>query len=84
MCTNWAGPVDFSWDPFFRNVQLQHHEDCDSVTLFVHAGLFWRFHNPSISYMDYRICNVRMGTFFFFFLNIVYTGGLDLYIISTY
>ena len=36
-----------------------------TVTLLVHAGLFWCFHNSSISYMDYNFFNVRMGTFFY-------------------
>ena len=33
------------------------------LTLFVHAGLVWYFHNPSNSNMDYRIFNVRGGSF---------------------
>ena len=30
------------------------------LTLLVHAGLFWCFHNPPDSDMDYRIFNVRV------------------------
>ena len=34
-----------------------------TVTLLVHAGLFWCFHSPPNSDMDYRIFNMCMWSF---------------------
>ena len=31
-----------------------------TLTLLVHAGLFWCFHNPPNCDIDYRIFNMRM------------------------
>ena len=41
-------------------VQLQHYK---TLTLLVHAGLFWCFHNPLNSDMGYRIFSMRMRSF---------------------
>ena len=60
------------------SVQLQHFE---TLTLLVHAGLFWCFHNPLNFDMNYRIFNVCMWSFCMRVSPVcmwVYTGNLGL------
>ena len=45
-----------------------------TLTLLVHAGIFWRFHNPKNSDMDYMIFILSMWSFYMH----RHTGNLDL------
>ena len=47
-----------------------------TVTLLVHAGLFWCFHNLPNSDMDYGIFNMRRPVIF---LHCLYTTGTSVY-----
>ena len=49
-----------------------------SVTLLVHAGLLWHFHNPLKFDIDYRIFDVPMCIFLH-----VYTDGGFWFIVSS-
>ena len=49
-----------------------------TLTLLVHAGLFWCFHNPPNSNLDYRIFNVRhSGTLLLLLLLLLYSVRLQ-------
>ena len=51
------------WSSFSSFVKCQTSASWWLWHLLVHAGLFWWFHNPPNSDMDYRIFNVRMCSF---------------------
>ena len=45
--------------------------------LLVHAGLFWWFHSPPNSDMDYRIFNMRMWSFIMCTYIYIHSGALS-------